>query len=116
MNVLNFYPKEPQFDISGLKTGTTEDLKLPEWKCHKIVKAARIEKIEVPPSVHDPAAQCGPLLVLHDEQVGYWVLDMGEKWMQKFEPQAGGYFVVYEDGYASFSPAKAFEEGYTRCQ
>jgi hypothetical protein len=29
-------------------------------------------------------------------------------------PQPGGYFVVYKDGYKSFSPAKAFEEGYTR--
>ena len=24
-----------------------------------------------------------------------------------------GYFVVYEDGYLSWSPTKAFEEGYT---
>lgn len=34
--------------------------------------------------------------------------------MAKHKPVAGGYFVVYEDGYESFSPAKAFEEGYTR--
>ncbi|MCK9988658.1 MAG: hypothetical protein AzoDbin1_05130 [Azoarcus sp.] len=26
----------------------------------------------------------------------------------------GGYYVVYEDGYKSFSPAIAFESGYTR--
>lgn len=26
----------------------------------------------------------------------------------------GGYYVQYDDGYLSFSPAKAFEEGYTR--
>lgn len=25
----------------------------------------------------------------------------------------GGYFVVYDDGYTSWSPAKAFEDGYT---
>jgi len=25
----------------------------------------------------------------------------------------GDYYVVYEDGYKSISPAKAFEEGYT---
>ena len=29
-------------------------------------------------------------------------------------PHVGGYYVLYEDGYESFSPAKAFEEGYTR--
>jgi hypothetical protein len=28
--------------------------------------------------------------------------------------EAGGYFVVYEDGYESFSPAKAFEEVHIR--
>ena len=26
----------------------------------------------------------------------------------------GGYYVLYDDNYSSFSPAKAFEEGYTR--
>lgn len=26
----------------------------------------------------------------------------------------GGYYVVYSDGYASFSPTDAFEAGYTR--
>lgn len=25
-----------------------------------------------------------------------------------------GYYVVYDDGYKSWSPAKAFEEGYTK--
>lgn len=33
---------------------------------------------------------------------------------EKHKPQAGGYYVVYEDGYKSFSPAEAFESGYTR--
>ena len=28
-------------------------------------------------------------------------------------PEVGGYYVVYEDGYKSFSPAGAFESGYT---
>ena len=36
-----------------------------------------------------------------------------EEWLDKHNPEVGGYYVVYEDGYKSFSPAKAFEEGYT---
>jgi len=28
----------------------------------------------------------------------------------------GGYLVVYQDGYKSWSPAKAFEEGYTEVE
>jgi hypothetical protein len=30
----------------------------------------------------------------------------------KHAPQPGGYYVRYQDGYESWSPAKAFEEGY----
>lgn len=37
-----------------------------------------------------------------------------DEYMQKHQPRAGGYFVVYKDGYESWSPAEAFEEGYTR--
>ena len=37
---------------------------------------------------------------------------MDRSWAAKHEPQAGGYYVVYKDGYQSYSPAKAFEEGY----
>ena len=34
--------------------------------------------------------------------------------MLKHQPTVGGYYVVYKDGYKSFSPADAFESGYTR--
>ena len=33
--------------------------------------------------------------------------------MNKHAPQPGGYFVLYEGGYTSWSPADAFEAGYT---
>jgi len=32
-------------------------------------------------------------------------------WYNKHKPTTGGYFVKYEDGYTSFSPALAFEKG-----
>src|SRR3972149_1187146 len=31
----------------------------------------------------------------------------------RYTPVPGDYYVVYDDGYKSFSPAKAFKEGYT---
>jgi hypothetical protein len=34
--------------------------------------------------------------------------------MTKHAPEVGGYYVVYADGYKSYSPAKAFEDGYTQ--
>lgn len=30
-----------------------------------------------------------------------------------FTPEIGGYYIRYKDGYESYSPAKAFEEGYS---
>ena len=35
-------------------------------------------------------------------------------YVTKHDPQPGGYFVVYNDGYQSYSPPAAFEEGYTQ--
>ncbi len=42
------------------------------------------------------------------------IVNVSQEWLDKHKPEIGGYFVVYEDGYQSYSPAKAFEEGYTR--
>jgi hypothetical protein len=34
--------------------------------------------------------------------------------MEEKHAHVGGYFVVYDDGYTSYSPAAAFESGYSR--
>lgn len=34
-------------------------------------------------------------------------------YINRHNPAPNGYYVVYKDGYKSWSPAKAFEEGYT---
>lgn len=39
---------------------------------------------------------------------------VSEEYMNKHEPYVGGYFVRYNDGYESFSPAEAFEGGYVQ--
>jgi len=36
---------------------------------------------------------------------------MDPNWNHKHDPQLHGYMVFYDDGYISFSPKKAFEEG-----
>lgn len=35
-----------------------------------------------------------------------------ESYIAKHEPKIGGYYVQYEDGYSSFSPAETFEKAY----
>jgi hypothetical protein len=47
-----------------------------------------------------------------DEGFGAFTVDAD--YVAKHKPHAGGYYVQYADGYTSFSPAQAFEEGYTR--
>lgn len=45
---------------------------------------------------------------------GYAPFEVSPEYIGKHSPVTGGYYVVYADGYISYSPAKAFEEGYTR--
>ena len=77
---------------------------LPKYICHKIVRAAKITAFR-------GDGTDSPNLVLGE--VGMVVLESAE-WYEKHKPQVGGYYIVYEDGYRSFSPAQAFERGYSR--
>jgi hypothetical protein len=107
----------------------------PRYRCHKIVSAWKILHVQIPmqPFFRAPVCRgskslgsaCGVCeqckwvedvaargCVLQLE--GFQLAHVSVKWMEKNNPQAGGYFVRYEDGYESFSPAAAFESGYTR--
>jgi len=75
---------------------------LPKYKCHKVVSAAKI------------------VAVIDSETL---MLEVGgSKFEHKIsgQPQlvtpraVGGYYVKYLDGYESWSPAEAFESGYSR--
>lgn len=92
-----------------------EDVKLPQYQCHKKVRAAKIGAIE---HTGEPGRWRLDLLMpaeLEKEYFGpaWQKLEVDQSWLERFNPVVGGYYVQYEDGYASFSPAKAFEEGYT---
>jgi hypothetical protein len=78
---------------------------LPRWRGHKTVYAARIT------GFRQNGNPLMPDVLLGD--VG-GIVSMLEDWHAKHAPHVGGYFVQYEDGYTSFSPAEAFESGYVR--
>lgn len=80
------------------------NFQLPQYQCHKVVRAARIT------GFRENGATDMPDILLGD--IGAVAVQLSD-WHAKHKPQVGGYYVVYEDGYASYSPAKAFEEGYT---
>lgn len=78
-------------------------IELPRYQCHKEVWALKIKHI-----IQNPRG-----FELHFENERYCPVEVSRDWLLKHEPDVGGYFVVYEDGYRSYSPAAAFEAGYT---
>lgn len=79
-------------------------INLPEYQCHKKVKAAKITRIEkIGSNTYE--------LVLEGKLSS---IDIDSAFIAKNNPQPGGYLVIYGDGYMSYSPAKAFEDGYSR--
>ena len=84
-----------------------EQMELPKYKCHKEVYAAKITEIVS----HESNGE-GLHTLVFGEIGGYNCVT--DEWKDRFKPEVGGYFMQYEDGYTSFSPAKAFEEGYTK--
>jgi hypothetical protein len=75
---------------------------MPRYVCSKMVWALRIAEINIDTLTITPA----------DE--GYAPFEVDREYVEKHRPQAGGYYVVYADGYRSYSPMKAFVEGYKR--
>lgn len=76
---------------------------LPRYKCHKVVHALKIKEVStIAPCTITPA----------DEGFEPFIVD--PKLFSRYVASPGDYYVVYDDGYASLSPAKAFEEGYMR--
>lgn len=78
---------------------------MPKYRSHKEVQALKILAISTNP---DGSATITPA------EDGYDPFEVSAAYITKHQPEPGGYFVQYADNYVSFSPAKAFEEGYTR--
>ena len=77
---------------------------MPVYKCHKEVWALKIASIEERPS---------GVFMMTTAEKGFAEFYVDKEYMDKHKPHAGGYYVVYKDGYKSFSPAEAFEDGYS---
>ena len=78
---------------------------MPRYRCHKEVWALKIKTIRF---VENGGAEITP------EDEGYAPFLVDDAYISKHGPQEGGYYVVYNDGYKSWSPPAAFESGYTR--
>lgn len=80
--------------------------RMPQYRCHKEVSALKIAAIEI---LNTGAAKIAPV------NDGFAAFITGTDYAKRFGGHEGdlGYFVVYKDGYQSWSPTAAFEEGYT---
>ena len=88
---------------------------MPRYKCHKEVWALKIASIEFDwqAAKAENRETDGTAMIWPTEE-GYAAFRVDANYVHKHKPTVGGYYVVYKDGYKSFSPAEAFEEGYTR--
>ncbi len=85
---------------------------MPRYQCHKKVWALKIKSVSLLDS--NVGHESDGTATITPEDDGYSPFTVSRDFVTKHRPVAGGYYVVYDDGYKSFSPAKAFEEGYTR--
>lgn len=92
-------------EFAGDGCGDCAQREMPKYSCHKEVHALKIASVSLMPDGSG---------IIQPADPGYGPFRVNVAYMTKHGPQAGGYFVVYEDGYKSFSPAQAFEKGYTK--
>jgi hypothetical protein len=80
-------------------------IEMPRYACHKRVWALEISAVGEP---HNG------LISLAFKDKGYAGKSVPENMFSRYTPVPGDFYVVYDDGYKSFSPRKAFLEGYTK--
>jgi len=88
--------------MENVEQGKTQ-AELPRYRSHKIVWALKISGIE--------PTDDGAIILPTEEGFGPFKVDL--VYVKRHNPKVNGYYVVYEDGYKSWSPEKAFEDGYT---
>lgn len=96
-------------DVPPKETAVPESKEMPRYRCHKIVHALTIRNcflIGLAPTAYQ----------LDFEEEGFASITVPPDMLARFTPKRGDYYVVYDDGYQSVSPKKAFEEGYTKIE
>lgn len=87
---------------------------MPRYKCHKQVWALKIDAVNLDADVAKSEGRettGGATIYPEDKKFAPFTVDI--EYVRKHKPESGGYYVVYDDGYKSYSPAKPFEDGYT---
>jgi hypothetical protein len=91
--------------------GSNIGVEMPKYKSHKEVWALKIKSIKRDGEGENRESDGSAIITPEDGRYAPFRVDSDYMW--KHKPQDGGYYVVYKDGYKSFSPANVFEEGNT---
>lgn len=86
-----------------MEIGTQKQM--PKYQCHKQVWALKIKAIE-------ERSEKSVSAIIEDED--FAPITLSKRFVKEHGVGAGGYLVTYKGGYQSYSPAEAFEEGYTK--
>lgn len=87
-------------DSAYAAMAVASQIEMPRYVSHKKVWALEIVAVD------------GESLSFAEK--GYADIDVSAEMFARYRPVPGDFYVVYADGYKSFSPRKAFLEGYTR--
>ena len=87
---------------------------VPCYQSHKKVWALKLREVHLNSDAAGPNEETDGSAILVPAESGFAPFRVDREYVQKHNPAAGGYFVQYKDGYKSWSPAEAFEEGHTR--
>ena len=94
---------------------STNGCEMPKYECHKKVHALEIAEIvfDVDEAQREGRETTGKAVIMPADE-GYASFEVSAEYVLKHHPKVGGYYVVYEDGYKSWSPKEAFVKGYTK--
>jgi hypothetical protein len=84
---------------------------MPKYQSHKKVWALKIK--EIIDTTEEGCESDGSRSIVPAEE-GFAPFKVDHAYMRQHKPEVGGYYVRYEDGYISYSPAEPFEGGYTK--
>jgi len=76
---------------------------LPTYQCHKTVKAGKITNI---------IKEGDQTYVICKADNAKRAIAVSDGWLNRHNPEPGGYLVDYDDGYTAYSPEMVFETGY----
>lgn len=78
---------------------------MPKFRCHKTVWALKLAKVTV----------LSDAIILYPDDVTFGPIEKQLEWRARVpETDDPGYYVVYDNGYSSWSPTHVFEAGYDR--